>query len=410
MNLEQQREVDALRRLVSDYMELATDPVQDERREHWRALHALEDVPPCVIVNGGNAFRRELFPPERLACSDPLFQGLELNLSRQRFIGRTGADIILEPWLNLRAVFAFAPERVWGEIGQRRRLADAWIRDPVIHGIEDVENMVVPTHAIDEEATARNAERLQEAVGDLIEINIDRSPSLIGFGADLAYWLGQLRGIEQILWDTIENPDLLRRMCDKLLAGILKQHQEAEDAGDWNLGVQNVQAPAYARELPAPQPAAAPSQRRDMWCFIAAQEFDQVSPQAHKEFLLDYQVEVARRFGLTAYGCCEDLTLKIDLLRAIPNLRRIAVSPWADIRVCAEKIGKDYVMSWRPNPACVARGVNTEAVEREVASAVEVFRGLNFEVNLKDITTVGGEAENLTRWVTTVKKAIEKRW
>ncbi|GAI58840.1 unnamed protein product [marine sediment metagenome] len=49
------------------------------------------------------------------------------------------------------------------------------------------------------------------------------------------------------------------------------------------------------------------------------------------------------KFGLVAYGCCEDLTYKVDMLRQIPNLRRIAVPPFADAAKCAEQIGRDYV-------------------------------------------------------------------
>ena len=46
----------------------------------------------------------------------------------------------------------------------------------------------------------------------------------------------------------------------------------------------------------------------------------------HEEFLFRYQLPIMEQAGLVAYGCCEDLTCKIDMLRQIPNLRRIAVS------------------------------------------------------------------------------------
>ena len=68
------------------------------------------------------------------------------------------------------------------------------------------------------------------------------------------------------------------------------------------------------------------------------------------EFMLQYQLPIMAEYGLVAYGCCEDLTRKIDVLRQIRNLRRIAVTPVADVRRCAEQIGTDYVISWRPNP------------------------------------------------------------
>ena len=83
----------------------------------------------------------------------------------------------------------------------------------------------------------------------------------------------------------------------------------------------------------------------------------------HGEFLLQYQLPILRQFGLAAYGCCEDLTRKIGMLRKIPNLRRIAVSPFADVARCAEQIGRDYVLSYRPSPSdMVGYGFNPERV------------------------------------------------
>ena len=84
---------------------------------------------------------------------------------------------------------------------------------------------------------------------------------------------------------------------------------------------------------------------------MAAQELTAVSPAMHDEFMLQYQLPILKPFGLVAYGCCEDLTNKIDMLRQIPNLRRIAVSPFANVARCAEQIGQDYVLSYRPSPA-----------------------------------------------------------
>lgn len=69
------------------------------------------------------------------------------------------------------------------------------------------------------------------------------------------------------------------------------------------------------------------------------------------KFMLQYQLPILDKFGLVAYGCCEDLTNKIGILRKLRNLRRIAVSPFANVARCAEQIGQDCVISYRPSPA-----------------------------------------------------------
>ncbi len=135
----------------------------------------------------------------------------------------------------------------------------------------------------------------------------------------------------------------------------------------------------------------------------------QVSPQMHEEFVLEYQLPIMEKFGLVAYGCCEDLTHKIDMLRRIPNLRRIAVTPVADVARCAERIGEDYVFSWRPNPALmVSCGFDEERVRRIIREGLQAARGCHVDITLKDIETVQGDPTRLRRWVEVVREVIEE--
>ena len=120
---------------------------------------------------------------------------------------------------------------------------------------------------------------------------------------------------------------------------------------------------------------ADPVNRDQLWVFVASQETTAVGPRQFDEFMLQYQIPIMAPFGLVAYGCCEDLTRKIDVLRQIPNLRRIAVSPMADVAQCAEQIGQDYVFSYRPSPTdMVGYGLNpkrfSDLLKRDLMAAV----------------------------------------
>jgi hypothetical protein len=128
----------------------------------------------------------------------------------------------------------------------------------------------------------------------------------------------------------------------------------------------------------------------------------------HDEFLLQYQLPILEHFGMVAYGCCEDLTRKIDMLRQIPNLRRIAVTPRADIAACAEQIGNDYVISWRPNPAeMVCCGFDEDRIRRITREGLEACRGLNVDITLKDIDTVQNDPSRLARWAAITREVID---
>jgi hypothetical protein len=91
-------------------------------------------------------------------------------------------------------------------------------------------------------------------------------------------------------------------------------------------------------------------------------------------------------------------------------MRKIGVSPWAEVRSSAEQIGGDYVVARKPNPALVAGNFNTEAVEKEITETVEacIANKCPYELVLKDISTVGHKPQNLIAWVNTVSRVLDR--
>ena len=69
---------------------------------------------------------------------------------------------------------------------------------------------------------------------------------------------------------------------------------------------------------------------------------------------MQYDRQWLSRFGLTHYGCCEPVHNKIDMLRTIPNLRRISISPWTDLEKAAHWVLREVLSL--PAPPPVARG------------------------------------------------------
>lgn len=168
---------------------------------------------------------------------------------------------------------------------------------------------------------------------------------------------------QKFMWAVYDRPEWLHKILLFMSNGILKAHEEAEKAGDYSLTCQSIQAMPYAQELQPPKPNVFGVNRKDIWTYVAVQEFTMFSADMFQEFMLQYQLPIMEKFGLVAYGCCEDLADKIDLLRKLPNLRRIAVSPFANVDKCAEQIGRDYINAWRPNPSSmVCNGLDEEFV------------------------------------------------
>jgi hypothetical protein len=140
-----------------------------------------------------------------------------------------------------------------------------------------------------------------------------------------------------------------------------------------------------------------------------AQMFGDVSPAMWEEYELNYVKPLMAECGLVYYGCCEALDRKIPLLKTIPNLRKIGVSPWANPEVCAEQIRGDYVYANKPNPAHVSGSLNAEAVRAETKRVIEAClkNGCPYEFVLKDISTVTYKPGNLIDWVKTVEEVID---
>jgi len=87
-------------------------------------------------------------------------------------------------------------------------------------------------------------------------------------------------------------------------------------------------------------------------------------------------------------------------LKKMHNLRKVSITPWADINAAAEKMGTDYVMSVKPNPANAGPSFNEDTVRKELEPIIKAAKKNNcsFELVLKDISTVCYKPQNLTKW------------
>ena len=406
--MQNDRDVRIIRDLAKQYAEIAAKEIQDERRDLWRRHNSLERTRPLVYVRWFAAWNEA--PESRLQCEDPFYQTHERVLRQLIFQDTLGDDYVIEPWITQRATVVMPPGG-WGFEYVHNRPAEggAWQFEPPMTSLEDIEKVASPHHVIDEEDTARNVARLRDAVGDILEVDVDRRPAYMSWRGDISYDLAQLRGLTQLMWDMADNPEWLHRLAKHLSDSIVRYQDEAEDAGDWRLSSHSNQAMCYAKELADPKANSEPVKRKDLWLFMAAQEFALISPQMHDEFLFQYQFPILEKFGLTAYGCCEDLTEKIDMLRRLPNLRRIGVTPVANVRRSAEQIGEDYVFSWRPNPAeMICCGFDPDHVRKVIRQGMEDSKGCHVDITLKDVQTVQNKPENLREWVKVVRSVTDE--
>ena len=164
---------------------------------------------------------------------------------------------------------------------------------------------------------------------------------------------------------------------------------------------------------------------KDLWTSGMAQIFSTVSPAMHQEFEIDYATRWYEfssletklpRFGL-GYCCeaseaiSEPLDDKVDIIRHLPHVRKISMSPWVDVEKGAERLGRDFVFSRKPNPAFLAWDTwKPEAVEQELRDTYEKCSryGCPVEFILKDISTVRYQPQRLWEWVDIAMRVVKR--
>ena len=161
-----------------------------------------------------------------------------------------------------------------------------------------------------------------------------------------------------------------------------------------------------------PQPDYAGRVRNiDLWCLTESQETVGVSPALFAEFIYPYQRTIAERFGLNCYGCCEPVDQRWQVLRGLPRLRRVSVSPWSSVSRMAENLGRDYILSRKPSPTPLAMPMMDEqAVRADLCQDLNDARDTVLEIIMKDNHTLGGNPRNAQRWVAIVREEIDRLW
>jgi hypothetical protein len=166
----------------------------------------------------------------------------------------------------------------------------------------------------------------------------------------------------------------------------------------------------YIDTLPAP--GFHPDRVRpcDLWASAEVQELTAVSPGQHEEFALRYERQLLAPFGLSGYGCCEDLTHKLDRVCALPHLRRISIAPAANVDLSAPQLGHRFIFSWKPQPAHLVGNFDEPMIRQYIRHTIDVARqyGCVLEMILKDTHTCEHHPERFDRWTQIAREEVER--
>lgn len=397
-----------LRDLAKRVREIAAQPVMAERRSLWFSHNSLQRCRPMILVFPEGAWD-ELVPPASMQCEDDTLHGLERGLRMRIYHGEhLDDDTVIEPtWTVPRAV----SHTGWGLEPKRHpstQARGAWSFDPVIHNAGDLKKLKHPEVVLDEAESDRRLQLHQDLLGDILDV---RQVGVTRISFHLMKLYTSLRGLEQAMMDMVLEPAMLHEAMSIFTvgyAGMVRQYVGMDLLSLNNDGAYHSSGGVgYTNDLPADD-FDGTVRPIDMWASAEAQELAQVSPEMHREFSMDYERQLLEPFGLNGYGCCEDLTRKMEDVLTLPNIRRISISPWADVETCAEKIGRRAIFSWKPNPSMLVGAFDEDRVRSYIEHAVNVVAPrCPLEIILKDTHTCEHHPERFDRWTSIARDVVE---
>ncbi|MHC5055169.1 MAG: hypothetical protein ACYTKD_10690 [Planctomycetota bacterium] len=400
-----------IRDIAKRVAEIAALPVQAERRDLWKRHNALGKARPMILVSPEGSWG-EILPDSALKCESKEARGPERRL-RSRIIQHEflGDDSVIEgEWVVGKAVRRTG----WGLEAKHVASTEArgaWGFDPVVKKPADLAKLKLPEVSHDEAATARAVDHARDLVGDILEVKL-KGVAHVSFHL-MSIWI-KLRGLTQVMTDMYSEPEFLHdamAFLEKGYHGMVRQYVEQNLLDLNNDGTYHSSGGnGYTDELPSEGFDPARVRPCDMWASAESQEMAQVGPELHEEFVMQYERRLLEGWGLTGYGCCEDLSRKLGGVFSMNGMRRISVSPFADVKTCTGKMQDRYIFSWKPHPSHLVGEFDAEAIRAYIRSALDVTgaNGCVVEMILKDTHTCENRPERFREWVRVAREEVDR--
>jgi hypothetical protein len=429
-----------LEKLVERVEEEAADPMYAYRKDLWtRHLRGEKTAKTPVylyLVGGVSVAWQELIPPETLVSRDSLERAIELQLRQKLYRhDHVPDDDVLVPTVWIKPVRPEIPPedvdsptmkemasrpapsdygdtygesmeaaRLWGLPFQRVWTGDsggAYKVEPAVASKEDLSQLHRPAYEVDEEATQALWERASELVGGRLPVKIATDE----LGASPTETMVDLLGIEPVLYGVVERPDFIHRLMELITEGYIAYHRAREAAGAVDAEESWARRVHY-EELPK---GADAHLLTSTWASIAAQSLCGLSPAMYEEFIQPYHDRLAAILGERRiyYHGCEDLTAKIPIIRKLPNLRRFCVSPWTNLEVAVEQLGREFVLETHVHPTDTLYAHTPDEMRKALERIMEVAGDCVVDICC-EVHSVGPDPSVVTTWSQIAQEVTER--
>ncbi|MCL2508834.1 MAG: hypothetical protein FWF05_06630 [Oscillospiraceae bacterium] len=408
-----QQERKTLRELAKRQAEIAALPVMGLRRALWHDLNGGKTEHPLIAMEF-HGVESDVYPP--LTCETPFVRGIERQLRHQIFKHENyWDDRVIPASFSVRIPNWFKPFGYEPKCVHAPGMAHSF--EHAVHDLlDDFGVFKASEFGVDEGLRQANEQRSQveNIIGDILPVRLEfPAPSFC-----VSYPLVQMMGMETMFVSILDYPELFHQVMRRFTGDYLAFFDAIEAGGaavpNNDQSYVGQDSYGYTHDLPGADGLDRPVKMSDLWGYGNSQETINISPSMFDEFFFTYIKEVADRFGLFAYGCCEPVhDLWEPCLSRLKNLRKLSVSPWCDEEFTGEALrGKKIVYHRKPftNFFSVDPVFDEEAFLAHMEKTVKAARGCPLEITFRDICSVRGEPWRLTRAVELTREAFMRWW
>jgi len=397
-------ERDYVRELARRVAEIANTPEMETRRQRWRDTYMLRKPDRVPVYLNPSGCRKELLPESALKCEDARCRGVENALRWVLVRYDLNDDAVVHPYWPVSAAVECEGEFVWGvptPVTRPDSEGGAWAFDPPIKEEADLDRLVMPTWRHGEEKTRSRIQQAEELFEDILPVKLTcRCPLTPGFPNRASY----LIGLDALMLNMAAKPDMIHRLMGFLRDGVLKTMDEMEAMG---ILTENNDEQIHFSESLKTSPTDVPVKFDDLWARTESQQYEHVSPDMWREFCLDYQMPVLTRYRHVSYGCCENLTHKMDGVLSIPNLRIFVSGPWTDLETAAAMCRDRACIVWRQKATDVIFTDDLATTRKHLEDGLKLTRGCSRAIVLQEVMTTNGNPSRLNEWVEVAKQSSE---
>lgn len=411
-----QKDKNVLRKLAEQKAIIGNLPVQQERARLWTALNDLKSERPMVWINEICWNEMNVNDELTLQCEGNWAREQEQNLRRELYQwNHLQGDMVVNPWIECPQAIHSTDFGIIEDTDIVKTDDDNSIVSRHFHvqieTLADLEKIKMPVVTHNEKATAFRQQVFGEVFADILPVKTVGQTHIWFTPWD---FLIRWTGIENAMMGLYEEPELYHSAVDRLVDAWMKELDQLEEQKLLSLDNSNIRVGSggygYISELPGKNFDPEQVKSHNMWGCSNAQIFSSVSPEMHWDFAIAHDMRWMKRWGVNYYGCCEPLDNKVELLRRIPNLRKVSASPWCDSAKIINGLGSDYVISRKPSPAILAEDVwHPERARQQIREFLKLTEGrCHVELIMKDISTVRQQPQRLWEWAQIAMEEAEQ--